>query len=330
MRFVWLDSNLERLWNYCKDFPDPYLKIWDLSPAQVGKGYAVLKEGIHIPIRPFLGVVGVAPGDAGEFSTIPPLDAGGNIDCKYVTRGSTLYLPIKVEGVLFSCGDGHAGQGDGEVGGSAIETPVKVSVRLTVEKNKLWLRSPQYLTNPESLAQAEVLKMGEYGCLGIDKDLLEASRKACKHMLAWLIHTKDLTREEACVLMSVAGDLKIVEAVDMPNYAVSMSIPLSIFVGEVMDHGSTPIARETKPNSHHQLPNQLSSVAAKLDWISAIGSPDLATQAIRISGGTRRASMFCHFSPLFSAIMGSTVTLSFHVFKTVSNPVYSISTPPIP
>jgi acetamidase/formamidase len=69
-------------------------------------------------------------------------------------------------------------------------------------------------------------------CVGIDKDLLEASRKACKHMLAWLIHTKDPTKEEACVLMSVAGDLKIVEAVDMPNYAVSMSIPLSIFVGE--------------------------------------------------------------------------------------------------
>ena len=76
------------------------------------------------------------------------------------------------------------------------------------------------------------MRKGEYGCLGIDKDLLEASRKACKHMLAWLIHTKDLTKEEACVLMSIAGDLKIVEAVDMPNYAVSMSIPLSIFVGE--------------------------------------------------------------------------------------------------
>ena len=215
-----------------EDFPDPYLKIWDLSPAQVEKGYAVLKEGIHIPIRPFLGVVGVAPGEAGEFSTIPPLDTGGNIDCKYITRGSTLYLPIRVDGALFSCGDGHAAQGDGEVGGSAIETPMKATVRLTVEKNKSWLTSPQYLTNPESIAQAEVLGKGEYGCLGIDKDLLEASRKACKHMLAWLIHTKDLTKEEACVLMSIAGDLKIVEAVDMPNYAVSMSIPLSIFVGE--------------------------------------------------------------------------------------------------
>jgi acetamidase/formamidase len=64
-----------------EDFPDPYLKIWDLSQVQVEKGYAVLKEGIHIPIRPFLGVVGVAPGEAGEFSTIPPLDTGGNIDC---------------------------------------------------------------------------------------------------------------------------------------------------------------------------------------------------------------------------------------------------------
>ena len=109
---------------------------------------------------------------------------------------------------------------------------MKATVRLTVEKNKLWLTSPQYITNPESLVQAEVLTKGEYGCLGIDGDLLEPSRKACKHMLAWLINTKDLTKKEACVLMFVAGDLKIVEAVNMPNYAVSMSIPLNILVRE--------------------------------------------------------------------------------------------------
>lgn len=214
-----------------EDFPEPYLKIFDLSPEQVAKGYTVFKEGIHIPVRPFLGVVGVAPGDAGDFDTIPPMDTGGNIDCKYITTGSTIYLPVKVAGALFSCGDGHAAQGDGEVCGSAIETPMKAKIRLTVEKDKSWLKSPQFLTNPKTLRQAEVLSKGEYGCLGIDEDLFEASKKACRQAIEWLVQTKNLTREEAYMLISLVGDLKIVEAVDMPNHVVAMSIPLSVFVG---------------------------------------------------------------------------------------------------
>lgn len=91
------------------EFPSAALKLWDLSTA-TEKGFVEFKKGIQIPIRPFLGVVGVAPGQAGEFSTIPPYKTGGNIDCKYVTEGSVLYLPVKVEGALFSCGDGHAAQ----------------------------------------------------------------------------------------------------------------------------------------------------------------------------------------------------------------------------
>jgi acetamidase/formamidase len=218
-----------------EDFPDAYLKIWDLSPGQIEKGYTILKKGVHIPIRPFLGVVGVAPAQEGEFSTIPPMDTGGNIDCKYITRGSTLYLPVQVDGALFSCGDGHAAQGDGEVCGSAIETPMKATVRLTVEKDKTWLKSPHYQTNPESLAQAKVLEKGEYACLGIDKDIFQASKKACRQMLQWLSHVKGLTAEEAYVLISVVGELKIVEAVDMPNFAVAMSVPLSVFVEDKHD-----------------------------------------------------------------------------------------------
>jgi acetamidase/formamidase len=214
-----------------EDFPHPWLKIWDLGPEAMARGWTVFKPGIEIPIRPFLGVVGVAPGEEGEFSTIPPRGIGGNIDCKYITRGSTLYLPVKVEGALFSCGDGHGAQGDGEVGGCAMECPMKARVRLTVEKNMPWVQSPQYLTNPESLRQAEVLSKGEYACLGIDSDLFEASRKACREMIDWLVGTKSLNKEEACCLISVAGDLKIVEAVDMPNHAVAVSMPLSIFVG---------------------------------------------------------------------------------------------------
>ncbi|KAH6717424.1 hypothetical protein BKA61DRAFT_322979 [Leptodontidium sp. MPI-SDFR-AT-0119] len=213
------------------EFPDAQIKIWDLETHRED-GYTVFKEGIHIPIRPFLGVVGLAHEAKGQFSTIPPYETGGNIDCKHITVGSTLYLPVKVPGALFSCGDGHAAQGDGEVCGTAIETPMKATVRLTVEKGKDWVTSPHYLTSKEhSTHHAMMGSKGEYAALGIDPDLREASRKALRGLIAWLVGEKGLTRVESYMLASVAADLKIAEAVDMPNYAVACSLPLSIFVG---------------------------------------------------------------------------------------------------
>ncbi|CZT43421.1 probable formamidase [Rhynchosporium secalis] len=200
--------------------------------ADEEEGYTVFKEGIHIPIKPFLGVVGLAHEENGQFSTIPPYITGGNIDCKHITVGSTLDLPVKVPGALFSCGDGHAAQGDGEVCGTAIETPMKATVRLTVEKGKDWVTSPHYLTSLEhSKHHAMMGNKGEYAALGIDPDLREASRKALRGLIAWLVGEKGLTRVEGYMLASVAADLKIAEAVDMPNYAVACSLPLSIFVG---------------------------------------------------------------------------------------------------
>lgn len=213
------------------EFPDHKLKIWDLE-THGAEGYAVFKEGIHIPVNPFLGIVGVAREEKGEFSTIPPYETGGNIDCKHITAGSTLYLPVKVKGALFSCGDGHAAQGDGEVCGTAIETPMKVTVRLTVEKGMKWVVSPHYVTSEkhsENLMRGG--NKGEYAVLGIDADLREASRKALRGLINWLVGEKGLTREEAYILASVAADLKIAEAVDMPHYGVACSLPLSIFVG---------------------------------------------------------------------------------------------------
>ena len=213
------------------EFPNHSLKIWDLE-THAGEGYAVFKEGIHIPIKPFLGVVGLAHAAAGEFSTIPPYETGGNIDCKHITVGSTLYLPVKVPGALFSCGDGHAAQGDGEVCGTAIETPMKCTVRLSVEKGKKWVVSPHYLTsNTHEEHAVRSGRQGAYAALGIDADLREASRKAVRGLINWLVGEKGLTREESYMLASVAGDLKIAEAVDMPHYAVACSLPLSVFVG---------------------------------------------------------------------------------------------------
>lgn len=208
------------------EFPDHDIKVWDLKTAKE-KGYAVFKEGIHIPLRPFLGVVGVAPEAAGEFSTIPPYETGGNIDCKHITVGSTLYLPVKVKGALLSLGDGHAAQGDGELCGTAIETPMKAEVKITLQNGKKHVLSPHYETK---CAPAGPENKGEYAVLGIDKDLREAARKAARGIIEWLQIEKGLTRVEAYMLASVAGDLRMSEVVDMPHYAVACSIPFNIFV----------------------------------------------------------------------------------------------------
>ena len=213
------------------EFPEPQLKLWDLST--VAEGYAEFKPGVRVPTRPFLGVMGLAPPTDGELSTIPPYAWGGNIDCKHVTQGASLYLPVQVPGALFSCGDGHAAQGDGEVCGTAIETPMTARLRLTVERGKSWVRSPHYLTpapGPES--QPEPRRGQEYAAVGIDADLREAARKGLRGAIDWLEGEKGLTREEAYMLCSVVADLKIVEAVDMPHYAVACSVPLNIFINE--------------------------------------------------------------------------------------------------
>ncbi|RFU82122.1 acetamidase formamidase [Trichoderma arundinaceum] len=205
------------------DFPDAQLKIWKLDP-QVS--CATFKEGIRIPTHPFLGVMGVAPAQ-GEFPTIPPLETGGNIDTRHIIAGTKLFLPVKAPGALFSCGDGHAAQGDGEVCGTAVETPMQVKLRLTVRRDMKWVTSPNYSSPSSTLTLAE--DQGYYAVLGIDSDLLEATRKAVRGIIEYMVETKSLTRVEAYMLASVVINLRISEVVNIPNYAVSASIPLSIF-----------------------------------------------------------------------------------------------------
>ena len=231
----------------------PLLKMWDLTekgtvPNASGRQrLALLKPGVGIPVRPFLGVVGVAPDQPGvELSTIPPYaGSGGNMDCRDAsTVGATLYLPVNVPGALFSCGDGHAAQGDGEVCGTAIETPMKARLRLTVEKKggereaKGWtggrkLNCPHYVTprkGREDVEDEVEADRGEYAALGIHEDIREASRMALRGVIDWLESEKGLTRVEGYMLCSVASKLKMSEVVDMPNYAVSCSLPLSVFL----------------------------------------------------------------------------------------------------
>lgn len=132
-----------------------------------------------------------------------------------------MFLPVEVEGALFSIGDGHAAQGDGEVCGSAIETPMKVTVRLSVRKDKSYTKTPHFSTvsEPET----------EYYCTtGVDSDMREATRSAVRNMIAFLVAEYGLSRVEAYMLCSVAADLRMHEVVDMPNYVIGMMIPRSV------------------------------------------------------------------------------------------------------
>lgn len=210
------------------EFPEPALKIWRLEGG--ADGLAEFAPGIRIPLAPFCGEIGLAPAASGAFSTIPPYRHGGNMDTRHLTKGTRLFLPVEVPGALFSLGDGHAAQGDGEVCGTAIETPMHATVRLTVRKD-VQVQEPQFLTSGP-LAQ-RTNTAGYYATDGIGPDLMEAARNAIRHMIDYLQRSYGLTRPTAYMLCSVAVDLKICEIVDAPHWVVSAFLPLSIFSAPV-------------------------------------------------------------------------------------------------
>jgi acetamidase/formamidase len=203
------------------DFAVPYLHIWDLT-----RDPAPFKPGIAVPLEPFLGVMGVALAEDGPQSTMPPRRNGGNVDTKQLTTGTRLFLPVLVPGALFSCGDGHAAQGDGEVCITAIETDMTATLRFTLHKG---LETPelQFRTAGPLLRRTNTREW--FATTGHGPDLMEAARDAVRHMIAWLVAEHGLTREEAYILCSVAVDLKLAEVVDAPNWVVSAFLPMSLF-----------------------------------------------------------------------------------------------------
>jgi acetamidase/formamidase len=203
------------------DFQRGFLKIWDLTqdPAQ-------FRPGIRVPLEPFLGVMGVAPEEPGEHSTMPPRRNAGNIDTKQLTAGSRLFLPVLVPGALFSCGDGHAAQGDGEVCITAIECDMTAELRFQLHKGR---ELPEFEFQTAGPLLRRTNSAGWYATTGHGPDLMEASRNAVRHMIAHLGREYGLSREEAYILCSVAVDLKISEVVDAPNWVVSAFLPLSLF-----------------------------------------------------------------------------------------------------
>ena len=195
------------------DFLDPYLKTFRIEK---GATEVAFTDDISLPIRPFAGVMGVAPTTEEMLSTIPPRANGGNMDNKHLVVGTTVYFPVLVKGALFSIGDTHAAQGDGEVCGTGIEAPMRIVLQLDVIKGGRSLTEPQYETDDY------------YAVTAYAEDLDEAAKKATLYMIEYLVEERGLSREEAYMLCSLAGDPKISEVVDVPHVLVSMHMPKGI------------------------------------------------------------------------------------------------------
>jgi acetamidase/formamidase len=195
------------------EFTEAYLKNFRLGKDVKS---VQLTENITVPIIPFPGVMGVAPDTDEMLTTIPPRANGGNMDNHHLVEGVTVYFPVFVKGALFSIGDAHAAQGAGEVCGTAIEAPMRIVYQVEVIKNRK-MQEPQYETDEY------------YAVSAFAPTLDEAAKKAVRYMVDYLEAEHGLSRTEAYVLCSLAGDLKIAEVVDLPNMLVCMHLSKEVF-----------------------------------------------------------------------------------------------------
>jgi len=206
-----------------EDFPDAYLRVFDLSDREVAR----FGDEVAIPLTPFLGTMGVCPADASAQPVMPPGRFGGNLDTRQLVRGTTLYLPVEVEGALFSTGDAHGCQGDGEVCVTGLEAPMHAELRFTIEKGRE-LPAPQYRTASGSLT-SRVDGGAFYGTTGVGPDLYENAQNAVRAMIDHVTGRTSLSREDAYLLCSLCVDLKISEIVDAGQYVVSAVLPEAVF-----------------------------------------------------------------------------------------------------
>jgi acetamidase/formamidase len=191
---VTIDEVTPRPWGVT--FGDGELYPWRLD----GDGW--LQDELRVDLDPFLGVIGMPPAEPGVHSTIPPRRSGGNIDCKLLVAGTTLFLPVSVDGAYLSAGDGHGAQGDGEVSGTAIECPLE-RAQITVDlRDDLDLRMP--------VARVD----GAWVTFGFDEDLDRAAELALETMLDLMERERGLDRKRALALASVVVDQRVTPVVN--------------------------------------------------------------------------------------------------------------------
>jgi acetamidase/formamidase len=201
-------------------FTDPALHIWNYDAASLAP--ALYGPGGKVPLKPFAGTIGLAPAEPGLHSIVPPRRVGGNMDIRDLAAGSELYLPVEVAGGLFSIGDTHAAQGDGEVCGTAIESPMNVVLTLDLVKQAN-LKMPRFTTSGPVTRHLD--EKGYEVTTGIGTDLFEGARAAVAQMVDLLAARHGMAAVDAYMLCSVCGDLRISEIVDQPNWIVSFYFP---------------------------------------------------------------------------------------------------------
>jgi acetamidase/formamidase len=196
-----------------EDFPRSRMKIIPLDAKRMVGKFA---DAVEVPLRPFFGSMGVAPPpELGRVSSAPPGVHAGNLDNKELVAGTTLFIPVHVKGALFAVGDGHAAQGDGEVCVTGLETSLAGTLQLVVRKD-MKLKWPRAETPTHHIV------------MGLDKDLTEAMKLATREAIDFLAAEKNLSREEAYMLASLAVDFRVTQVVDGTKGVHGM-IPKSIF-----------------------------------------------------------------------------------------------------
>jgi acetamidase/formamidase len=208
-----------------EDFPQPFVKTFDLRN---GRNVDVCPQ-VTVPLAPFLGTMGTQPDTPPSAPSFPPHKGGGNIDTRHLTAGSILWLPVWCAGALFSCGDPHGAQGDGEVCLAALECDMRARLRFTVEPRTI--ARPRFQTTGALTPLVD--ERGHRGSMGIGPDLMQGARDAVRDTIGWLVEEHGLTREDAYVTCSLAGDLKLLEVVDGGIWNVGFTLPLSVLRGRV-------------------------------------------------------------------------------------------------
>ena len=198
-------------------FPEPFFRGFDLA-----KGFAEI-FGEHFTLQPMLGVLGVAPAQDGDFASIAPTRAGGNIDVRYLTRGAKLYLPVFNSGALLSGGDGHALQGEGEISGTAIEAAMSATIKVELIKQR-HLPAPFVDISTKPYVETEYRDF-----LGIGPDLFTAARDAVRFAVDEMSFSLKVEPFEAYAVLGMIGELRIHEIVDKPNWVVGCMVPRRLF-----------------------------------------------------------------------------------------------------
>ena len=199
------------------EFTDAHLAISSISNNEIA-----LPFGPVLPAVPMIGTLGLALPEPGAHSLMPPSRHGGNLDIRHLTEGATITLPVGVPGALLSAGDAHAAMGDGEVCGTGIET----SARTVLEIGLLPGAAPRFPileTAPAANRPGPAL-----ATTGVGPDLMTAAKDATKAMIDEIVRRTGLAPVDAYLLASVSADLKISEIVDLPNWVVSMHVPLAL------------------------------------------------------------------------------------------------------